>query len=363
MKVLEKDLKHGRITLVPELLDDFWVLYNVIQRGDIAYAKTTRDVRSGERYERPEKGRRILLVLGLRVEKVTWDRSLNRLRIHGIVCDAPEDIGALGSHHTLNITLNTPVTIIKERWLDYQLEQIERASSKGAAPLIIMAIDDEGYCIAALRGFGPDIIAEESISLPGKHMEQERNRILNEMFKSASRSLKDAVESVGGSIVLIGLGFIKNYFLEFLRENMPDFYGKIIDVKSVNSSGKAGIYEALRSGILAKAFKHARTIEETIVVEEVLKRLGMGRGDVAYGLSEVEKAASLGAVQELLVTDELLRESDDETIKSLENMMRDVEARGGRIRIISVEHEAGAKLKSIGGVAALLRFPLGDRHH
>lgn len=358
MKILEKDLKHGRITLLPELLDDFWILYNIIQRGDIAYAKTTRDIRSGERYERPEKSKRISLTLGLRVEKVIWDRSLNRLKVHGIVCDAPEDVGALGSHHTLNITLNTPITIVKERWLDYQLEQIGRGSNRGIAPLIIIAIDDEGYCIAILRDFGPDIIAEESISLPGKHMGQERSRILREMFKSASRTLKDVVESIRGPVIIIGLGFIKNYFLDFLRENMPELLEKVVDVKSVNSTGKAGIYEALRSGILAKALKHARMIEETLAVEETLRRLGVGRGDVAYGLSEVERAVSLGAIAELLITDELLRRAEGEEMVTLENMMREVEGRGGRIRIISVEHEAGAKLKSLGGVAALLRFPL-----
>ncbi|MEM1515248.1 MAG: mRNA surveillance protein pelota [Candidatus Bathyarchaeia archaeon] len=357
MKILEKDLKHGRVILVPELLDDFWVLYNIIQRGDITYARTTRDICSGDRYERPEK-RRITLTLGLRVEKVIWDRSSNRIRIHGIVCDVPEDIGALGSHHTLNITLNTPITIIKERWSNYQLEQIERVSTEGITPLIVIAVDDEGYCIAVLRGFGLDVIAEENISLPGKHMEQERIRILKEMFKSASRSLKDVVESVGGSIVVVGLGFIKNYFLEFIKENMPELSEKIIDVKNVNNTGKAGIYEALRSGILTKALKHARIIEEALAVEEVLKRLGMGRNDVAYGLSDVEKAVSFGAVQELLITDELLRESDEDKMRIFENIMHEVEERGGRVRIISVEHEAGVKLKSLGGVAALLRFPL-----
>lgn len=358
MKVLERDLKHGRITLVPELLDDLWVLYNIIQRGDVAYARTTRDVHSGDRYSRPEK-RRISLVLGLKVERVLWDRSLNRLRVHGIVCDAPEDTGALGSHHTLNITLNVPITIIKERWLDYQLEQIERASERGAAPLVIIAIDDEGYCIAVMRGFGPDIVAEESISLPGKHMGQERARILNEMFKSASSSLKKTVESIGGLIVVIGLGFIKDYFIEYLRENMPDLSEKIIDVKGVNSAGKAGIYEALRSGILTKAVKHARTIEETMAVEEVLKRLSMGRGDVTYGLSEVSRAASLGAVAELLITDKFLREAGEDEMRNIEDLLREVEDKGGRVRIISAEHEAGAKLESLGGVAALLRFPIG----
>ena len=358
MKILERDYKHGRVTVIPEFLDDFWLLYNIVQKGDIAYARTTREVRLGERYEKPEKGKRISLILGLKVEKVLWDRSLNRLRIHGIVCNAPEDIGAIGSHHTLNITLNTPLTIIKERWLNYHIEQLERASSRRTTPIIIMSVDDEGYCIAILRGFGADIMAEEQISLPGKYMEDERLKMLNDMFKSALKALESLVDSIGGSMIIVGLGFIKDEFIRFMRENAPDLYKKVIDVKSVNSTGKAGIYEAIRSGVLTKALERARIIEETLVVEEFLKRLGMGRGDAVYGLNEVERASVLGAVEEMLVTDEKLRESSEDEMASLENLIRSVESKNGRVRIISVEHEAGAKLKSLGGVAALLRFPI-----
>lgn len=358
MKILYKDFKHGRVTVLPEFLDDFWVLYNIIRKNDIAYARTTREVRLGERYERPEKGKRISIVLGIRVDKVLWDRTLNRLRIHGIICDAPEDIGAKGSHHTLNITLHTPLTIIKKRWLEYQIEQLRRATVRRVSPIIIMSIDDEGYCIANLRGFDIDVLVEEHINLPRKHMESERLRTLKEMFKSASKSLKDIVNSIGGSIVILGLGFIKNDFISFLEREMPALRNKIVDVKSVNSSGKAGIYEAMRSGILTKALKHARIIEESSIVEEFLKRLSKGRGDVAYGLSDVERASSLGAVEEILVTDEIFRESPEEIVETLEKIMQEVEAKGGKVRIISVEHEAGAKIKSLGGVAALLRFPI-----
>lgn len=358
MKILEKDYKHGKVTVLPEFLDDLWSLYNIIQKGDLAYARTTREIRLSERYERPEKGRRISVVLGLKVERVLWDKSLNRLRIHGIICDAPDDIGALGSHHTLNVTLNTPLTIIKEHWLNHHIEQLEYAASRKTPPIIIISIDDEGYCIAILRGFGLDIIAEEEVRLPGKYMEDERSRILNSMFKAALTALKNLISSVDGPLIVIGLGFIKDDFIRFLKENDPNIHDKIIDIKSVNSSGKAGIYEAMRSGILSKAIKRARIIEEASAVEEVLKRLGMGRGDVAYGLSEVEKASSLGAIEEILVTDEKLRESSKEDMVTLENLMRNVESMNGRVRIISVEHEAGAKLKSLGGVAALLRFPI-----
>ncbi len=358
MKILDMDIKHNQVTVTPEFLDDFWVLCNVIQRGDIVYSRTTREVRFGERYERPEKGRRISLVLGIKVESVSWDRMLNRLRIHGIVCDAPDEIGALGSHHTLNITLNTSLKIIKERWLEYHVEQLKRASEKGIMPIIVMNIDDEGYCAAVLRSFGPEIVTEEKISLPGKHVEEERLRILNEMFKSALKTLEGLISSVGGPIVILGLGFVKNSFVKFLEENAPAIREKIIDIKSVNSSGSAGIYEAVRSGILARALRHARIIEEAEAVEEVLRRLGKGRGDIAYGLSDVERAVSMGAVEEMLITDEMFRESSSEEISALEKLIHEVEEKGGKARIISAEHEAGLKMKSLGGIAALLRYPL-----
>ncbi|OYT46117.1 hypothetical protein B6U84_00930 [Candidatus Bathyarchaeota archaeon ex4484_40] len=88
MKILRRDLKHGKITVLPQVLDDLWVLYNVISKDDLVYAKTRREVRFGERYDRPEKGKRISVLLGLKVEKVLWDRVLNRLRVHGIVSEA-----------------------------------------------------------------------------------------------------------------------------------------------------------------------------------------------------------------------------------------------------------------------------------
>ena len=38
--------------------------------------------------------------------------------------------------------------------------------------------------------------------------------------------------------------------------------------------------------------------------------------------------------------------------------MREAEKRGANVTVISTEHEAGAKLLALGGIAALLRFPI-----
>jgi protein pelota len=358
MRILRRDVKHGTVTVLPEVLDDFWVLYNIVKKGDRAYARTTREIRFGDRYDRPEKGKRISVFLGITVENVLWDRYLNRLRVHGIICEAPEDVGP-GSHHTLNATLNKPLTIVKDKWMKFELDQLKRATKRGVPPVIVTAIDDEGFCVALVRGYGLDVRAEEHISLPGKANVDGRTRTLQEMFKSAAKTLEDTRAAVKASIVVLGLGFIKNQFIKYLADKEPELREAIIDVKSVNSTGKAGINEALRSGVLSKALKHLRIAEEAAAVEKVLERLGKERMTVTYGLAEVERADSYGAVDRLLLTDVKLREASEKDRLVLEKLMREVEKKRGRIIIISTEHEAGTKLNSLGGIAALLRFPIG----
>jgi len=101
-----------------------------------------------------------------------------------------------------------------------------------------------------------------------------------------------------------------------------------------------------------------RIVEEAEIIEEILKRLGKGESNVTYGMEEVENAARLGAVEKLVLADTMLREALDERRLLFEDLMKRVERKGGNIIIVSTEHEAGAKLIALGGIAALLRFAL-----
>jgi len=222
-----------------------------------------------------------------------------------------------------------------------------------------MSIDDEEYCVAVLRQYGVDVKAEEKTRLPGKLEAEKRTGAMREFFKMALKFLREAWTSLRSPIVIIGPGFVKNDFAKYVKREALDVADAVIDVKGVNSAGVAGIHEALRSGVFTKALKHVRIAEETKVMEEVLARLGKGRGDITYGFVEVEKASAYGAVEKLLVADATLRETPDEKRKALEKIMKEVEEKGGQIMVISTEHEAGTELLSLGGVAALLRFPLG----
>ena len=358
MKVLKRKLKKGIVKVIPERLDDLWHLYNIITEGDEVHARTTREKKVEEPYARPKKGRRVSVFLGVRVQKVLWYKTLNRLRIQGIVCEAPDKLDVTGSHHSINVTLNKPITIVKTKWLKHQIDRLKRASEAKVTPIIVTSIDDEEYCVAVLRQYGIDVKAEEKTRLPGKLEAEKRTKAIREFFKKVLKSLREVWMRLHSPIVVIGPGFVKNNFVKYINSVTSDVASAVIDVKGVNSGGLAGIQEALRSGVFTKALRHVRIAEEARVMEEVLTRLGKGRLDVTYGFDEVEKASTFGAVERLLLADVTLREASDEKRIALEGLMREVEERGGAVTIISAEHEAGAKLLSLGGIAALLRFPL-----
>ena len=114
----------------------------------------------------------------------------------------------------------------------------------------------------------------------------------------------------------------------------------------------------MRSGVLLKASNKLRIAKETELIEEIMKRLGKEEKTVSYGLVSVKKAINSGAVEALIIADSLLRESLESDRIKLDELMIEVENQKGRISIISTEHEGGIKLLSLGGIVALLRYPL-----
>jgi protein pelota len=357
LRILELNLKKGFVKVVPESVDDFWHLYNVVYRGDRVYASTTREMKVDEKYGRPKRGVRVPVFLGVTVEDVGWDRFLGRLRVHGTICEAPETVPT-GAHHTLNVTVNTPLTIVKKSWARHEVERLRRASASSEKPVVVVCIDDEGYVVATTAQYGVDERVEERVKLPGKLETDRRSEAFREYFKKALKGLRQVWMATHGPIAIIGVGFVKDDFARFVKNEAADVWECVADVKSVNSGGVAGIHEALRSGVLLKTLKKLRVAEETEVVEEVLKRLGKSEGTVVYGLEEVKKAAALGAVERLVLTDKLLRDSDDDERLLLEEVMETVEKKGGAVTVVSTEHEAGAQLGTLGGIAGLLRFRL-----
>jgi len=347
-------LKHGSVKVLVQTLDDLWHLYNIIERDDLVHARTTREVKM-EGVGRPSS-RRMPISLTLKVERVHFDRAITRLRVLGVVTEAPEDFHIQGSHHTLSLEPGHQVVIVKSRWHNHQLERLQRAVSR-QEPVVLVAIDLEEACVAVLQSYGLEVKALIRSRLPGKREAEKRESALGKYYSDVLNLVASVNKDLKGKIVVVGPGFTKERFAAFVRDRSPEVAAKIAAVKSVGSAGEAGTYEAIRCGVLDKVLRDMRTVEEVSAVEEVLRRLGSSKGDVSYGLEQVSQDASEGAIGQILILDQTLREADEERRRLIDQTIRNVEGKGGRVLIISGEHEGGAKLNSLGGIAALLRYP------
>ncbi len=89
--------------------------------------------------------------------------------------------------------------------------------------------------------------------------------------------------------------------------------------------------------------------EEAEVVERLVHAVAQGRR-AAVGRAEVEEAVDAGAVETLLVSEELL--PDPQVVQILER------SRGSRARLFVVRSAdaPGAQLQGFGGIAAILRY-------
>merc|ERR1711862_493018 len=66
------------------------------------------------------------------------------------------------------------------------------------------------------------------------------------------------------------------------------------------------------------------------------------------------------AIQSLLVTDQLFRNSDVKVRKQYVSLVEAVKENGGDVYVFSTLHVSGIQLQEVSGVAAILRFPLPD---
>jgi len=343
MRVLHRDPKTGEIKLRVENPDDLWHLHNLLLPGDLVRASTTRREEVKSDKVRPERGEKVRVTLTIRVEGVEFQAFSDRLRITGVIVEGPQD---LGRHHTLNIGVEDVLSIIKT-WRPHELRRIDEAVAAAQKPLVaFLSLDDEEALVAQLRQYGVRELA--SIRAPGHGKMFPSGDARTVFFEDVLRSLRTT--EIGEALVVLGPGFTREAFVEFLKARDPVLAGKV-HVHGTAHAGMQGIQEALKAGVGAKVFGESRVGYETQLVEKLLEAIATDR-PCAYGLAEVQEATDAGAIETLLVSDAVVRDP------GIDEVMRTVESARGTVVLVSRHHEAGKKLEALGGIAALLRFPI-----
>ena len=180
----------------------------------------------------------------------------------------------------------------------------------------------------------------------------------------------DLSESI--PILLASPGFTAAAFQKFIIDTAVRTSNKPLLAQKSNllvihsSSGHLhSLNEVLQSPEVLARLKDTKYSRETRLMNDFMSFLRKDDGRAWYGPKEVEQAVEKGAVGKgggvLLLSNALFRAQDIGVRKrwvTLVDRVRDIEK--GEVRILSSEHESGKMLEGLGGIAAILTFPIED---
>jgi protein pelota len=234
------------------------------------------------------------------------------------------------------------ISVIKT-WSRRDFERIDRAVKASVVGAVhVLTIEEGEAALFRIRQFGIEQVGE-LVKGSGKG-EGAGGRAA---FFDEVRSW---LSTITGPVVVAGPGFVKDEFVRQVK-NAGDPVVDRIAVFETRRSGRGAVQEVIGDGVLEKISGDLQLAREVRCRDELLARIGSG-GPVAYGRAEVEAAVNYGAVQQLLVADDLLRDPEVEALAERADRM------GAAIIVFSTAFDPGAQLSALGGIAALLRFPI-----
>lgn len=345
VKVLFQNRKTGEIRLRADTLDDLWHLRHLIAPGDLATASTyRRDDSATHDTSKPTRGEKRRITLGIRVDSVEFQAFSDRLRVTGVIETGDTDFG---QHHTLTLEVRDDVKITKSRWRNYELERIaEAVKATGQPRVAVLSIEEGEAVIAFVHTYGVREVVSITARGSGKSYDKSAGR--QEFFGDVLSQYKLAVSGIKVPAAVVGPGFTKEDFLKFAKERARGLFDDVL-VDATSQGGMLGVQEAIRRGTVTTLVAEHRLGMEARLVEQLLEEVAKD-GKATYGPRHVAEALQVGAVETLLVADEIIRDAE------VDKLMEKATSQKARAVVVSSESDAGRRLIGLTGVAALLKY-------
>lgn len=233
----------------------------------------------------------------------------------------------------------------------------EMLDDKEAYGLIVM--DARDAIIAVLKGKTIIPLMKTHSQVPGKmkaggqsahRFQQNRELAVKDHYKKVADYVKDQFLMMDGlkGIIIGGPGPTKYEFADgdYLT---GDIKKKVLGIKDLSYTEEFGLQEMVDKSqdILAQE----EIADEKKIMSRFFELLATKPGIIQYGENEVRKVLELGAVDTLLLSEDL----SDEKIEEFEAIAKNFST---TIKIISVETREGAQFKEIGKIGAILRYEM-----
>ncbi|AKG92577.1 peptide chain release factor subunit 1 {aeRF-1} [Geoglobus ahangari] len=263
----------------------------------------------------------------------------------------------------------------------------------------LIVLDRREATIGILRGKRIEALAYATSNVPGKHrqggqssvrFERLREIAIHEFYKRVGEKASEALLQYKDDLMGVLIGGPSPTKEEFYEGNYlhHEIQKKVIGLFDVSYTDESGLYELVEKA--SDALQELDIMREKKIMNRFLKEV-VKDGAAAYGEDEVRKYLSMGAVDTLLISEDLRYErvkyrcpvcGEEKEVTIKENTSRDMvcekdnvkmeeverrdvilelaelaEAGGAKVEFISSDSEEGAMLKNaFGGIAAILRF-------
>lgn len=345
--------------VIPEDADDLLTLRRIIENGDYVFADTTRVIKKVKEFARPDKGERIKVRVSVRVESISLDDIVDRLRITGIITNTDNELVPRGIHHSLTVQVGDTITIDKNRkWNDVETNILKRSGN--STNFILVAIDAQEAAVAKISGTHLKIIPNIYSGQSGKRYQHaaKNNPNIEIFFDDIAKTIQSmfsAAEENNSTIIIFGPGETKRRFYNLLVEKYKLEKGKVSLIDGVDVAGEDGIFVFLRSPAIKEAMSSSKLATVSSILDEIMRLVHKGDAKYAMGMQEVSNAASIKAIENLVFSDSIFKTTDENDVVKLLNLL---ESQGAKSFAVDSSTDIGWRVSSLGGIVALLRYSI-----
>lgn len=262
--------------------------------------------------------------------------------------------------------------LTKSSWDSLSLEIIRQSTSDaGKFDVVAILLQEGNAFICTVTGSSTlRVVKRIEENLPKKRIGSSFEKGIEKFYSNTITALLESFElKMLKAIILASPGqfreelykrlmslAVKDETKKFINENKSKF------VKVQVQSGQLpALEEALKEPRIAALLEGTKTVLESKLLDTFHKLNNSNRdeeGLTEFGWKPVLKAAKLGAIKNLLLSDSLFRSLDIKERKQYIELVEEVKDNGGAVQIFVTGTEKELELSKLSGVAAILNFSI-----
>jgi protein pelota len=356
----------GNVTISIEAIEDFWTVANLMAIGDKVQAQIRRKLKNVRTSGRSD-AETVLVRAWVKLTEIDYQPGVDEMRLRGTLCQDCED-ATKGSFQRVMFAIGRPF-VLRKVWDQFYYEQLAEAANPISSASVAAVLMQSGLANLCIIGRNSTVLVKSvQKAIPKMRVHgssgksQEAKAKFYEMVASALIERVPVTEMK--CIIVASNGFVAKEFLKYLTDHQAQL--RLTDAFQASKFVEASVPDAQLSSLedlLANPELDAQVMELKATVQakafaEFEIAMNANYELVAIGAKETLERMKAGVVAKLLVTDAWIRTLERPARIEFLALRDKIVAEGAQAVQFSEKHVSGGRLQEIGGIAAILKFPV-----